>query len=117
MGRIDEEPPEFHCEVIADGMRFRVPNLDLILEGYHERRPDEVPARWLDQVAIETQKPYSTTSYTSYGSKWASEEVLEAELTDEDPAQPRPANDSTIPSRCSNNNGEGSTLSNPPSRE
>lgn len=53
VGRIWDEPPQFHCEVVADGMRFRVRDLDLVLEGYHQRRRHEVPREWLEQVSVQ----------------------------------------------------------------
>jgi proteasome lid subunit RPN8/RPN11 len=56
VGRIRDEPPEFHCEVIVDGFRFPVRNLDLIRQGYRQRRCHEVPRQWLNKV---TAKPWS----------------------------------------------------------
>lgn len=53
VGRIDREPPEFHCEFVVDGARFVVPN-DEVLEGYARRRPG-VPASWLSKVEVEIQ--------------------------------------------------------------
>lgn len=52
VGRIQEEPPQFHCEATADGYRFSVHDLSLILEGYHRRRIDEVPPDWIAKVAV-----------------------------------------------------------------
>jgi hypothetical protein len=53
VGRIHLEPPEFHLEAVVDGMRFRVPRLEDVIEGYQQRRPREVPPEWIDRVAIE----------------------------------------------------------------
>ena len=53
VGRIDLEPPEFHCEISIDGARFPVRNLDTVLAGYH-RRKNEVPQAWLDKVNVKT---------------------------------------------------------------
>jgi PRTRC genetic system protein A len=50
VGRIQAEPPEFHIEIIADGMRFKVEQ-DLVLEGYHRRA--KVSNKYLKQVNIE----------------------------------------------------------------
>jgi PRTRC genetic system protein A len=50
VGRLYLEPPEFHCEMTLDGHRFPIRDLDLVLEGYRRRRPDKVPAAWLEQV-------------------------------------------------------------------
>lgn len=53
VGRILDEPPEFHCEVVADGTRFHVKDLRLIMDGYRERRRDEVPPSWIARVSVE----------------------------------------------------------------
>ena len=53
VGRILDEPPEFYCAVVADGTRFRVKDLGLVLEGYHRRRRDEVPPEWIAKVNVE----------------------------------------------------------------
>lgn len=64
VGRIEEEPPQFHCEVVADGMRFRVTDLTLVLEGYQCRRSAEVPALWLEQVAVRTASDDDGSGYS-----------------------------------------------------
>ena len=57
VGRILDEPPQFHCEATADGFRFRVHDLSLVLEGYNRRRVKEVPPDWLDKITV---KPWSS---------------------------------------------------------
>jgi hypothetical protein len=59
VGCIHREPPEFHLEATVDGMRFRVKELAHVVEGYHRRRPDEVPDNWLERVTVLpwSQKP------------------------------------------------------------
>jgi hypothetical protein len=52
VGRIDQEPPEFHVEAVVDGARFRVKR-DAFFEGYNRRRR-KVPDEWLSMVQIET---------------------------------------------------------------
>lgn len=54
VGRIDEEPPEFHVEAVADGTRFAL-RRDQAFEGYKERSR-QFPAEWLDQVTVETER-------------------------------------------------------------
>lgn len=49
VGRIGEEPPEFHIEATVDGMRFEV-DQDHVLEGY--RRRTAVSEKYLDQLEI-----------------------------------------------------------------
>ena len=51
IGRIHEEPPEFHVEVTVDGMRFKV-DQDMILEGYLQRAP--ISEKYIKQVEIQT---------------------------------------------------------------
>jgi hypothetical protein len=53
VGRILDEPPEFYCAVVADGTRFRVKDLGLVMEGYHQRRREEVPPEWIARVSVE----------------------------------------------------------------
>lgn len=54
VGRIHQEPPEFHCEVTVDGRRFKVRDLSAVMGGYHRRRKHEVPQTWLDKVSVKT---------------------------------------------------------------
>jgi PRTRC genetic system protein A len=63
VGRIHEEPPEFHIEVSVDGARFKIKNLESIVEGYHHRRTGEVPQEWLDKVTVKTWSNYKNNSY------------------------------------------------------
>lgn len=71
IGRIQEEPPQIHCEIISDGTRFRVRDLGLIMEGYHQRRCAEVPQDWLDKVTVQPwtsatpSRPFSTRDPSS----------------------------------------------------
>ena len=51
VGRIHLEPPEFHAELIVDGMRLKVEQ-GKVLEGYLQRAP--IPKKYLKQVEIET---------------------------------------------------------------
>lgn len=53
VGRIRDEPPEFHCAVTADGVRFRVNDLGLVMEDYRARRHDAVPEEWIAKVKVE----------------------------------------------------------------
>jgi hypothetical protein len=57
VGRIFEEPPQFHCEATTDGFRFKIHDLSPILEGYHRRRVNEVPSEWIGRVTV---RPWST---------------------------------------------------------
>ena len=54
VGRIQDEPPQFHCEVTVDGARFRVRDLETVIAGYKRRRESEVPDDWLAKVTIKT---------------------------------------------------------------
>ncbi|HOX57302.1 MAG TPA: Mov34/MPN/PAD-1 family protein [Candidatus Paceibacterota bacterium] len=60
VGRILDEPPEFYCAVVADGTRFRVKDLALVMEGYRRRRREEVPPEWIASVTVEQ---WSSKSY------------------------------------------------------
>jgi PRTRC genetic system protein A len=52
VGRISQEPPEFHVEVIVDGVRFRVREIEPVVDGYEHRRGAEVPREWVDKVSV-----------------------------------------------------------------
>jgi PRTRC genetic system protein A len=67
VGRLSQEPPEFHCEVIADGTRFKVRDLGMVVEGYQERREDQVPPEWLDKLTVQPLG-YSKLKHYSTGS-------------------------------------------------
>ncbi|MDH7503127.1 MAG: hypothetical protein QHJ82_10535 [Verrucomicrobiota bacterium] len=49
VGRLPNEPPEFHCSVVVDGMRFKA-DVSIIASGYERRRPEEVPMEWFRRI-------------------------------------------------------------------
>ena len=67
VGRILDEPPEFYCAVVADGTRFRVKDLGLVMAGYRQRRRDEVPSEWITRVSVEAWS--SSNPQSAYASK------------------------------------------------
>lgn len=69
VGRIFDEPPQFHAEATVDGMRFRLEGLAMVTEGYDRRRKNEVPPEWLERVSIHDWKPtkYYSPSGASAG--------------------------------------------------
>ena len=62
VGRIDDEPPEFHLELAIDGHRFRLQQ-DQLFEGYGRRR-NFVPRKWLEQVRVKVEG-YKRPSWAS----------------------------------------------------
>lgn len=64
VGRIDEEPPEFHAELSVDGHRFPLA-FGQILAGYRKRRTP-VPQQWLDQVRVIVKRPNWTGYSNTY---------------------------------------------------
>ena len=56
VGRISREPPEFHVEVTVDGGRFAVENIRKVVEGYAQRRCEEVPEEWMGKLQVEQWK-------------------------------------------------------------
>jgi hypothetical protein len=52
VGRICDEPPEFHLEATVDGTRFRIKSLEALVEGYKRRRTAEVPSAWIENVEV-----------------------------------------------------------------
>ena len=51
VGRLFSEV-EFHIVVTVDGMRFRVKRIETVVEGYEQRRVDEVPSEWIAKVEV-----------------------------------------------------------------
>lgn len=67
-GRISKEPPELHIDVTVDGARFKVNNPALVLEGYEQRRMDEVPTDWETKVTVKSwSSDYDNSAGKSYG--------------------------------------------------
>jgi len=58
VGRIQREPPEFHCEMVVDGSRFEV-DPAVVIEAY-EGRDDDVPDEWLARVEVAVNPPYQS---------------------------------------------------------
>ena len=63
VGRLYDDPPEFYCAVVVDGVRFRA-DVDLVTCGYQRRRPEEVPAEWLDRITTRTWRPRKVGFHT-----------------------------------------------------
>jgi len=61
VGRIREEPPEFHIDVVVDQTRFRVKHLASVVQSYSRRRMSEVPQAWIDQVHVMTWSAYESS--------------------------------------------------------
>jgi hypothetical protein len=61
VGRIEDEPPEFHLALAIDGFRFAL-QMDHIFEGYTKRRRF-VPRAWLDQVKVKVDS-WARSSYS-----------------------------------------------------
>ena len=60
VGHIMDEPPQFHCEFVVDGVRFRT-GIDRVAEGYQARR-HRFPRGWLEQLQVEVEKPKSSAA-------------------------------------------------------
>lgn len=67
VGRIYDEPPQFHVEATVDGRRFPV-QPEEIFEGYDSRRSD-FPEQWFDWLKIELSSAFT---YSVSSSKWSS---------------------------------------------
>jgi len=61
VGRIQDEPPEFHCEITVDRARFRVLDLSVVIAGYRCRRENLVPEDWITKVTVKTWNSCSGT--------------------------------------------------------
>jgi PRTRC genetic system protein A len=58
VGRLFREPPEFHLEMVVDGVRFSVKSLFSVVQGYQRRSCRDVPHSWIDQVTVTTWSNY-----------------------------------------------------------
>jgi len=45
IGHVDREPPDFHCEFVVDGFRFKVEDLDMVIDGDYMGRTKH-PEEW-----------------------------------------------------------------------
>ena len=50
VGRLHQEPPQFHIEAVVDGTRFHV-NSRTLFKGY-EKRSYDFPSWWMDKVEV-----------------------------------------------------------------
>jgi PRTRC genetic system protein A len=69
VGRINNEPPDFHLELAIDGQRFEL-EFEQLFEGYAHRRRF-VPRKWLEQVKIVSDGPTSYYSKRSRDDSWS----------------------------------------------
>lgn len=58
VGKVHQEPPEFHVEIVVDGARFKLKDPLSIIEGYKHRNT-EIPEDWMKKV---TRKKYTWSS-------------------------------------------------------
>jgi proteasome lid subunit RPN8/RPN11 len=57
VGRIRDEPPQFHVEAVVDGQRF-VLQLSQVAAGYRHRQMS-APQEWIDRVKIQQWSAYT----------------------------------------------------------
>ncbi|MDY0167767.1 MAG: hypothetical protein RBS80_14560 [Thermoguttaceae bacterium] len=62
VGRIGDEPPEFHAALSVDGYRFPL-DANKLTAAYRRRRTN-VPRAWLDQVNVIVKRPQWTQGYS-----------------------------------------------------
>ena len=67
VGRISQEPPDLHVEVVVDETRFSV-EPSLVMEGY-ERRAEDVPEAWMDAVTV--VNPYADAYDDQSDDRWS----------------------------------------------
>jgi proteasome lid subunit RPN8/RPN11 len=69
VGRLYQEPPQFHVETTVDGMRFEL-TLEDVAEGY-EKRNRNVPRVWLERVQLDVTHAWYGAASSSYDT-WSS---------------------------------------------
>ncbi|MGB6045627.1 MAG: hypothetical protein WBF93_20905 [Pirellulales bacterium] len=62
VGRLHQEPPEFHAEAVVDGTRFAIAP-PKVIAGYQER--SSFPSEWLEQATVTNLKKYRDFSFES----------------------------------------------------
>ena len=67
VGRLHQEPPQFHVEAVVDGRRFAV-STEFVLDGYERRRWD-FNHDWLDRVDVRQGGYKSNGTSNQYGDK------------------------------------------------
>ena len=69
VGYIDQDPPQFHQDIVVDGHRFTL-NFGHLFKGYKQRRR-HIPQAWIDQVKVVVEQSTWTnsSSKSGYGSK------------------------------------------------
>ena len=78
VGRLHQEPPEFHVEGVVDGTRF--PSMwDDVVTGYQHR--DTFPAAWVDQVAVTNYTTFRNFDFDTEVRKWAAGTAPQADDT------------------------------------
>lgn len=65
VGRLDQDPPDFHAEAVVDGMRFPL-DVFSVIDDYQS--PAEFPEEWMDQVTVKVNPRWNSASYSSYSS-------------------------------------------------
>tara|TARA_R110002096_G_scaffold24760_27_gene78059 strand:+ start:479 stop:1243 length:765 start_codon:yes stop_codon:yes gene_type:complete len=70
IGRIFTDPPEIHIEATVDGSRFRVEEIEHVIEGYDARRTSEVPSEWIEQVEVKDWYSSYSSQSTYYSSEY-----------------------------------------------
>jgi hypothetical protein len=63
VGRLHQEPPDFHAEAVVDGTRFSIP-LRSVCEGYHQRS-STFPETWLRRIEVVDQATYTKLQFES----------------------------------------------------
>ncbi len=56
VGRLRQEPPQFHTSAMADGLRFRVK--ERVLFGSYRRRRMDFPRSWLRRIEVREEPLY-----------------------------------------------------------
>jgi hypothetical protein len=83
VGRVHQEPPEFHVEGVVDGKRFPFEWHDVV-SGYQQRA--DFPAEWLDQVAVTNYRTFRDFDFDAEERKRATGPGLDlAQTTDPGP--------------------------------
>lgn len=62
IGHINREPPQFYADIVVDGERFKVKELDDVMEGYG-KRADTVPVEWFEKFSLKVAPPYEPKTY------------------------------------------------------
>ncbi|MDP7016043.1 MAG: hypothetical protein QGG36_09605 [Pirellulaceae bacterium] len=77
VGRLNQEPPEFHVEYVVDGFRFEM-EIDDVIADYRQR-DENTPDEWIEQVRVKAFQWQGGKSVVTYSGGWGGDSEDDAD--------------------------------------